>query len=53
MAGVVAAYVVVWIGAALYVGRLGLEQRRTARRLRALESELNAAGAKERTSQAA
>jgi CcmD family protein len=55
MATVVTAYVVVWFGVAVYVSWLGLEQRRTARRVQALETHLEgAAGAKrESPSQAA
>lgn len=40
MATVVAAYVVVWFGVALYVCWLGAAQRRTARRVQALESHI-------------
>jgi CcmD family protein len=54
MVGVVAAYVVVWFGVAIYVAWLGLEQRRTARRVQALESQIERAGTRrESPSQAA
>lgn len=40
MDAVLIAYLLVWIGIVLYVGRLGAEQRRLSRALEALQLEV-------------
>jgi CcmD family protein len=42
MDGFMIAYLVVWLGVVLYVGRMGAEQRRLSRALETLRSQVEA-----------